>query len=193
MRLIEVDPLEQGPREDVIEVHAKAHEAGRGPFAELGLGHLVELREGVSEAGMREHVLVHGRTGERVEVARDEESVAPSFGLDEADEVLRLLYLVRAVPHARFLGPEVARERGRQAEVRVEDVDGVTAAILEPQVRADAGLLQLSHGMHVAVGDVGRHVRVVVVHLEVAVGEDREPGRVDVGLRSELVARGPGK
>src|ERR1700728_998851 len=47
MGLVEIDPADPPAGEDVIEVHAHAHEARRGPAGQLLDAEAVALREGV--------------------------------------------------------------------------------------------------------------------------------------------------
>jgi hypothetical protein len=73
--------------------------------------------------------------------------------------------------------------------VRVEDVDrpiGVPLAA-KPDVRADAGLLQLAERLRAAVRDVFGAGRVVLIDDEVAQREHREPRGVEVGALADAV------
>ena len=56
----------------------------------------------------------------------------------------------------------------------------------EPHVRADPRLFEPAYELG-PVGDVVGGAGVVVIDDQVLVGEDREPGRVDAGLRREAV------
>ena len=71
--------------------------------------------------------------------------------------------------------------------MRIEHVDDVALAVLESEVRADARLFKAANRVDLPVRDVRRHVRIVMVHLEVSVRQDGEAGRVDLRLWSELV------
>jgi hypothetical protein len=66
----------------------------------------------------------------------------------------------------------------------------VAVTILETNVGANARLLEPPYGVNVPKSDVGGSVGIVVVHVEVAVGQDREPRRVNLRLRAESVGVG---
>ena len=75
--------------------------------------------------------------------------------------------LVDAVTHAFRPGPELARERRGEAQVRVEDVQRPSASVDDAQVRADPRLLAILEAAHVVVRDPVRLASIVLFHAEV--------------------------
>jgi len=190
MGFLEVQPAQTATGEHVVEMHAHPHETRCRPRRQLFLGKPVALRERIDPSLPLDESPIHGGTRQCVEVPHDEEAVALALLFDESHQVLRFSKLILAPTESARLGPERARQRGRQAQVRVEDVDGavrVFGMVAKADVRTNARLLEAPDRVRLAMGNVVRHFRVVMVDLEVPVGEDREPGRVHVGSRRKPV------
>src|ERR1700682_445424 len=192
---VQIDPAHRRAGEEMVEVHAQVHEAGGGEGAGRAVG-LAERLLHAEQARVLGDEAVDRRSRRGVEVAADDERVAAGVAADEGHQRLRFLELVDAVAHPELAGPELARERRGEREVRVEDVEGAPARPRHPHVRADARLLAVLPAQHVMVGDVLRAFAVVRVDLDAeAMHQDGQPhglqgpagDAVDVGAEVERV------
>src|SRR5215471_5393637 len=119
----EVHPADAVSPEQVVEVHPESEEASGGEAAMRPVDLLQRLLC-PDPSHLFRQVPVHRRGRRRIEVATHDEGLAVGVGLDEGRQLLRLEELVETEAHLFPLAPELAGERGGQAQVGVEDVEG---------------------------------------------------------------------
>src|SRR5215469_16012602 len=147
----EVHPADAVAAEEVVEVHPESEEASGGE-ATVGPVDLLQRFLRPDPSHLFRQIPVHRGRGRGVEVSPDDERVSVRVGLDEAGQLLGLDELVQAEAHLRPLAPELASEGGGQAQMGVEDVEGLTRRGGEPHVGTDPALLRVLEPGDVVVG-----------------------------------------